>query len=102
MVSNTKPAVTGEGIKDGNYFVLEPYTDEDTTGAVEDTVTVTNTYASEGSLTITGRKNFNGIGWTGTEGEYTFALRSENDPTFTDERVVKVQASGDFSFKPRI
>lgn len=90
--------VTGLSEDYSGYFVLEPYAGSDMTGAVEDTVTVTNTYASEGSLTITGKKLFNGIAWEGTAGEYTFALSSKDDPTFTGERVVKVQASGDFSF----
>ena len=92
-------SVSGLSTKEySGYFVLEPYTGTNMTGAVVDTVTVKNTYASEGSLTITGKKLFNGIEWTGTAGEYTFALSSEDDPAFTGERVVKVQASGDFSF----
>ena len=75
--------MTGLSEDYSGYFVLEPYAGSDMTGAVEDTVTVTNTYASEGSLTITGRKLFNGIGWDGHKrGVHLRAVRSENDPTF--------------------
>src|SRR5699024_4356155 len=60
VVNNPKPTVTGEGIEDGNYFVLKPFADEGMDGAASDEVSVTNGYEATGEHTITGTKVLTG------------------------------------------
>ena len=87
--------VTGEGIADGNYFVLAPFAGEDMTGAVSETVSVTNTYSATGQLTITGNKTF--VGQALAANQFSFELSSEDDADFTTQTVSN-DADGNFAF----
>ena len=87
--------VTGEGIADGNYFVLAPFAGEDMTGAVSETVSVTNTYSATGQLTITGNKTF--VGQALAVNQFSFELSSEDDADFTTQTVFN-DADGNFAF----
>ncbi len=94
--------VTGEGIENGNYFVLARFAGEDMTGAGEDmtgavseTVSVTNTYSATGQLTITGNKTF--VGQTLAANQFSFEISSTDDADFTTQTVYN-DASGNFAF----
>ncbi len=95
VVSDPKPAVTGAGIEDGNYFVLAPFKGEGMDGAASDTVTVTNGYEATGELVIKGTKVLTGE--TLKEGDYSFTISSEDDEDF-EEETVKNAANGSIAF----
>ncbi len=77
VVASPKPDVTGEGIVNGNYFVLEPFAGENMNGAVSDTVDVENTYSATGELTVKGTKVLTGD--TLADGDFSFTLTSTDD-----------------------
>ena len=87
--------VTGEGIADGNYFVLAPFAGKDMTGAVSETVSVTNTYSATGQLTITGNKTF--VGQALAANQFSFELSSTDDADFA-KQTVSNDADGNFAF----
>ena len=95
VVSNPKPTVTGEGIKDGNYFVLAPFKGEGMEGAASDEVDVTNGYEATGELVIKGTKVLTGE--TLNAGDYSFTITSEDDEDFVTETVTN-DADGDIAF----
>ena len=95
VVSNPKPTVTGEGIEDGNYFVLAPFAGEGMEGAASDEVSVTNGYEATGELIIKGTKVLTGE--TLKEGDFSFTLTSADDAGFEDETVTNA-ADGSITF----
>ena len=95
VVSDPKPAVTGAGIEDGNYFVLAPFKGEGMDGAASDTVTVTNGYEATGELVIKGTKVLTGETLNGLD--YSFTISSEDDEDFEEETVWNA-ADGTFAF----
>ena len=94
VVSDPKPAVTGAGIEDGNYFVLAPFKGDGMDGAASDTVTVTNGYEATGELVIKGTKVLTGE--TLKEGDYSFTIASDDDKDVTE--TVKNAADGSIAF----
>lgn len=87
--------VTGEGIADGNYFVLAPFAGEGMTGAAADAVNVTNEYKATGQLTITGEKTL--VGQALAANQFSFEISSEDDADFT-KQTVSNDADGSFAF----
>ena len=87
--------VTGEGIENGNYFVLARFAGEDMTGAAADAVTVTNEYKATGQLTIAGNKTF--VGQALAANQFSFEISSEDDADFATQTVYN-DASGNFAF----
>lgn len=95
VVNNPKPAVTGEGIVDGNYFVLKPFAGEGMEGAASDEVFVTNGYEATGELTITGTKVLTGE--TLKADDYSFTITSKDDADF-EKKTVTNDAEGNIVF----
>ena len=87
--------VTGEGIENGNYFVLAPFAGEGMTGAAADAVTVTNEYKATGQLTITGDKTL--VGQALAANQFSFELSSTDDADFA-KQTVSNDADGNFAF----
>ena len=92
---NPKPAVTGEGIEDGNYFVLAPFKGEGMEGAASDAVSVTNGYEATGELVIKGTKVLTGE--TLNKDDYSFTITSADDKDFAGETVTN-DADGNIAF----
>ena len=101
VVSTPKPTVTGEGIANGNYFVLKPFAGADMAGAASDAVAVTNTYSATGELIIKGDKTLTGE--TLEAEAFSFVLTSKDDADFMkaypDGQTVTNGADGSFAFK---
>ena len=90
--------VTGEGIENGNYFVLARFAGEKgegMEGAASETVSVTNEYKATGQLTIRGNKTF--VGQALAANQFSFEISSTDDADFATQTVSN-DANGSFAF----
>jgi archaellum component FlaF (FlaF/FlaG flagellin family) len=91
------PASGISGVPEGaEAFILTPYTGDPGTGALNDSVTVTNPYAATGKLNIGGTKELDGD--VLAEGQFTFELYEGTDTSGDPIQTTKNGADGTYAF----